>query len=100
MDDEIEQFLRKHEICYDRFTFDKIFRFLLLNDFDHEDTKDIILYNCSLSTLVVQERIHNHYYRKIKADEEISKDLLVLIKDEKNRYTEKIILDAINDQMR
>jgi len=96
MDDEIEQFLREHEICYDRFTFDKIFRFLLLNDVDQEDAKDLILYNCSLSALVLQERIHNRYYRKIKAEEEISKDLIALINVEENRYLEKVITDAMN----
>ena len=100
MDDEIEQFLRAYEICYDRFTFDKIFRFLLLNDFDLEDAKDLILYNCSLSALVLQQRIDNRYYRKIKTQDEISKDLLALIKEEENRYLEKIITDAINNKFR
>jgi len=53
MDDEIEEFLKEHEICYDRFTFDKIFRYLLKNDYDHEEAKDVILYNCCLSVLVL-----------------------------------------------
>lgn len=99
MDDEIEQFLREHEICYDRFTFDKIFRFLLLNDFDHEDAKDMILYNCSLSALVLQERIHNRYYYKMGAKDEISDDLLAWIKEEENQYLGKIITDAINGKL-
>jgi hypothetical protein len=43
MDEDIEGFLKTNELCYDRFTFDKVFRFLLTNDFDHEDAKDIIL---------------------------------------------------------
>ena len=96
MDDEIEEFLREHEICYDRFTFDKVFRFLLLNDFDHEDAKDLIFYNCSLSALVLQERIHNRYYRKIQAEDEISDDLLAWVKEEESRYLEKKITDAMN----
>ena len=74
----MEDFLRKHEICYDRFTFDKIFRFLLKNVFDHEEAKDVIIYNCSLSALVSQERIHNDYYFSINTEDEMSKDLLAL----------------------
>jgi len=61
MDDYVGEFLLNHEICCDRFTFDKIFRFLLGNDFDHEDAKDLIIYNCSLSVLVLQERVHNRF---------------------------------------
>lgn len=78
MDDGMEEFLKDHERCYDRFTFDKIFRFLLKNDFDYEEAKDAILYNCRLSALVLQERIHNRFYYKIKAEDEISADLLAL----------------------
>jgi len=85
MDDEIEKFLREHETCFDRFTFDKIFRFLLANDFDHEDAKDLILYNCSLSALVLQERIHNNYYYQIRVKEELSNDLLLWKNEEENR---------------
>jgi hypothetical protein len=75
MEDEAESFLSAHETCFDRFTFDKIFRFLLKNDFEHEDAKDIILYNCALSAIVLQERIFNGYYQKIKSVEKISADL-------------------------
>jgi len=98
MDDEIEDFLKEHEICYDRFTFDKIFRFLLRNDFDHEDAKDVILYNCSLSALVLQERIYNRFYYKIRVENEISKDLLALVNEAKINHVEKIITDLINKQ--
>lgn len=93
MDEEIEDFLKQHETCFDRFTFDKIFRFLLANDFSHEDAKDQILFTCSLSALVLQERIHNHYYEKIKLEEEISKDLLAL----KNEMTRKILEEKLNE---
>jgi hypothetical protein len=96
MDDEIEDFLKEHEICYDRFTFDKIFRFLLKNDFDHEEAKDAIFYNCSLSALVLQERIHNRYFYKIKAEEEMSADLLALKNDMAKDYLKKVITDLIN----
>jgi len=96
MDDEIEAFLKENETCYDRFTFDKIFRFLLENDFDHEDAKDMILYNCSLSALVLQERIHNRYYYKIKVEEETSEDLLALKDEVLRNQIEKIITGLIN----
>jgi len=97
MDDEIEDFIRKNEICYDRFTFDKIFRFLLNNDFDHEDAKDLILYNCCLSALVFQERIHNRFYKKIKAEDEMSVDLLALKNRMVTDYLEKSITGILND---
>ena len=96
MDDEIDAFLKEHEICYDRFTFDKIFGFLLKNDCDHKDAKDLILYNCSLSALVLQERIHNRYYYKIKAEDEMSNDLLALKIKMDRDYLEKVITDTIN----
>ncbi|BAU56255.1 hypothetical protein [Mucilaginibacter gotjawali] len=90
MDEEIEDFLREHEICYDRFTFDKIFRFLLKNDFDHEEAKDVIMYNCSLSALVLQERIHNDYYFSINIEDEISTDLLAL-KNEITKFRRELL---------
>ncbi|HWZ02582.1 MAG TPA: hypothetical protein VNX40_03165 [Mucilaginibacter sp.] len=96
MDDEIEEFLKEHEICYDRFTFDKIFRYLLKNDYDHEEAKDVILYNCCLSVLVLQERIHNRYYYKIKAEDETSKDLLALKNKLAKDYLNNILTDLIN----
>jgi len=82
MDDElINHFLEKHTECYDRFTFDKIFRFLLSQDFDAEDAKDMILSHCQLSALVFQERIENGFYRKISTAEKISSDLAELTID-------------------
>ncbi|MBS1521443.1 MAG: hypothetical protein JST50_10630 [Bacteroidetes bacterium] len=92
MDEEIEEFLKQHETCFDRFTFDKIFRFLLANDFSHEDAKDTILFNCSLSALVLQERIHNNYYEKIEVDEEMSRDLISF----KKEIELKILEEKIN----
>ena len=92
MDEEIEGFLKQHETCFDRFTFDKIFRFLLNHDHSHEEAKDQIFFSCSLSALVLQERIHNRYYRKIKVEEEMSKDLLAL----KNDIERKILEEKIN----
>ncbi len=60
---------------YDRFSFDNIFRLLLNNDFEYDEALDFILCNCSLSTLVFQERIYNKYYLNISTDETISNDL-------------------------
>jgi len=75
---DIEEILSKNYLCYDRFTFDIIFRKLLMNDYSHEEAKDIILNNCSLSSLVLQERIYNSYYKRINIEEKISADLLKL----------------------
>lgn len=70
---ELEDYLENNRECYDRFTFDKIFRYLLSLDFSDDEAKDIILYNCSHSALVLQERIENGFYKKITS--ETSKDL-------------------------
>ncbi len=64
---------------YDRFSFDNVFRLLLNNDFEYEDALNFILCNCSLSTLVFQERIYNKHYLNISTDEVISSDLRDLI---------------------
>ena len=75
---EVEKYLVENQQCYNRFKFDKIFRFLLSNDFSNEEAKDVILFNCTLSALVFQERIHNGYYKRIAVNEGISSDLLEL----------------------
>ena len=56
-------------IVYDRFTFDNLFRLLLKNGFDHEEARDYILANCSLSALVFQERLHNNGYRRLSGND-------------------------------
>ena len=61
-------------IVYDRFTFDNLFRLLLVNGFDHEDALYFMLANCSLSALVFQERIHNKKYRKLSAEDVLPPD--------------------------
>ena len=63
---------------YDRFSFDELFRLLLINGFEREQALNFILCNCALSALVFQERIHNGYYQNIRVDEVISPDLLQL----------------------
>jgi|GEM_PF-2258697 len=59
----------------DRFSFDNLFRLLLLLDYDHEDAREAILARCSLSLLVFQERMENQAYKKISLNEKISSDL-------------------------
>jgi hypothetical protein len=71
-------YIKKNYKVYDRFTFDYLFKRLLADGYDHEEAKDIILYNCALSTLVMQERIHNEYYLKISREDTIAPDLLEL----------------------
>jgi hypothetical protein len=56
-------------IVYDRFTFDNLFRLLLKNGFDHDEARDFILANCSLSALVFQERLHNNGYLRLSGDD-------------------------------
>lgn len=71
----IEDFLEQNKECYDRFTFDKVFKFLLLQDYSAEEAKDIVLFNCYLSTITFQERIENGFYKKINVDSGFSEDL-------------------------
>jgi hypothetical protein len=95
MDDEVTEYLEKHYICNDRFTFDAMFKFLLSKDISPEEAKDLILYNCSLSLIVLQERIHNNYYEKIEVDDEISDDL----KEWTDEIYREILKKKIEDKM-
>jgi hypothetical protein len=54
-------------MIYELFSFDNLFRLLLKNGFNHEETLYFILKHCSLSALVFQERIHNKSYKKLSA---------------------------------
>ena len=65
-DEEIDAFMANREECFDRFTFDDIFRFLLANGFSHEAAKDFICVRCHFSALVLQERIYNNFYKRIE----------------------------------
>jgi len=76
--DYFEDYIKDNYEVFDRFTFDYLFRRLLKDEYDHDEAKDIMLHQCALSALVLQERIHNEYYYKICKDEEISDDLLEL----------------------
>ncbi|KAF5413446.1 MAG: hypothetical protein C5S49_08500 [Candidatus Methanogaster sp.] len=46
----------------------------------------MIIHNCALSTLVLQERIYNRSYLKIFVDERISDDLLELMNEIFNKH--------------
>jgi len=62
-------------IVYELYTFDNLFRLLLKNEFDHEESLGFILCNCALSALVFQERIHNKRYKKLSAKDAIDPNL-------------------------
>ena len=79
MDDEyLPNYIKEHYEVFDRFTFDYLFKRLLADGYDNEEAKDIILYNCALSTLVMQERLYNKYYLEISESDTIAPDLLQL----------------------
>ena len=79
MEDEYPpKYVKENYEVFDRFTFDYLFKRLLADGYDHEEAKDIILYNCALSTLVMQERLYNEYYLEISVNDTIAPDLLEL----------------------
>ena len=79
MDDEyLPNYIKENYEVFDRFTFDYLFKRLLADGYDNEEAKDIILYNCALSTLVMQERLYNEYYLEISDSDTIAPDLLQL----------------------
>ena len=77
-EDELLDYVKENYEVFDRFTFDDLFKRLLADGYDNEQAKDVILYNCALSALVMQERLDNGYYLKMKADDVIAPDLLKL----------------------
>ena len=86
MDDEYPpNYIKENYEVFDRFTFDYLFKRLLADGYDNEDAKDIILYNCALSTLVTQERIDNEYYLEIFVNDVIAPDLLDMYREEFNK---------------
>jgi hypothetical protein len=83
MEDEFPPiYVREFPEVFDRFTFDYLFKRLLFDGYDHEEAKHIILYNCALSLLVMQERLDNKYYLKMKATDGIAPDLLAMLHEE------------------
>ena len=71
-------YIKDNYEVFDRFTFDYLFKRLLADGYDNEEAKDIILYNCALSTIVTQERIDNEYYWEISESDTTAPDLLQL----------------------
>jgi len=87
----LENYVRENYEVYDRFTFDYLFKRLLADGYDPKQAKDIILCNCALSTLVMQERIYNEYYLEIDVDDTMVPDLTEL----KEEILNKILIDKI-----
>lgn len=86
MDDEYPpRYVKENYEVFDRFTFDYLLKRLLADGYDHEEAKDTILYNCELSTLVMQERLYNEYYLEMSADDPIAPDLLDIYREEFNK---------------
>jgi len=86
MDDEYPpDYIKENYEVFDRFTFDYLFKRLLADGYDHEEAKDIILYNCALSTLVTQERLDNEYYLEMSVDNGMAPDLLDMYREEFNK---------------
>ncbi|KAF0237363.1 MAG: hypothetical protein FD181_1929 [Prolixibacteraceae bacterium] len=74
----LENLFEKYHECHDRFTFDNLFRKLLLFGYTHEEAKDLILCNCALSAIIFQERLENELYMNIQIDKTISDDLQII----------------------
>jgi hypothetical protein len=81
----LPSYVKENYEVFDRFTFDYLFKKLLADGYDHEEAKDIILYNCALSTLVIQERLDNEYYLEMSADNGWAPDLLAMYREEFNK---------------
>ncbi len=86
MDDEYPPaYIKEYPDVFDRFTFDYLFKRLLADGYDNEESKDIILYNCALSTIVTQERIDNEYYLEMSVSDGMAPDLLEMFREEFNK---------------
>ena len=71
---------------YDRFSFDNLFRHLLTEGLDAEESIIFIMNNCKMSALVFQERIENEYYKQIRIGDKLSDDLRSLKQKIFNNY--------------
>jgi hypothetical protein len=91
----LPDYIRENYKVYDRFTFDYLFKRLLADGYDNEEAKDIILYNCALSTLVTQERLDNEYYLEISVQDEIAPDLAELKREIACQIIENKILEIL-----
>ena len=77
----LPDYIKENYKVFDRFTFDYLFKRLLADGFDNEEAKDIILYNCALSTLVTQERLDNEYYLEMSVSDGMAPDLLDMFRE-------------------
>lgn len=93
---EVLDFLKENIECYDRFTFDKVFRYLLSQDYNNEESKDMILWHCRLSALTFQERIYNGFYKNIRVGDKISTDLVELFNEERKKVIFNQMMKNIN----
>ncbi|MBA3047712.1 hypothetical protein KKC83_05280 [Patescibacteria group bacterium] len=59
-------------IIYELYSFDNLFMLLLKNNFTHEEAINFVITACSLSGLIFQERIHNHDYLNLSANDALS----------------------------
>ena len=84
-DDYLPDYIKENYEVFDRFTFDYLFKRLLADGYDHEEAKNTILYNCALSTLVMQERLYNEYYLEMTTDNVWAPDLLAMYREEFNK---------------
>lgn len=92
-EDKLLGYVRENYEVFDRFTFDYLFKRLLADGYDHEEAKDIIIHNCALSTLVMQERLYNEYYLEISVDDEMAPDLMAL----KEEILTKMLFERITE---
>jgi len=81
----LPDYIKDNYEVFGRFTFDYLFKRLLADGYDNEEAKDIILYNCALSTLVTQERLDNDYYLEMTVSDGMAPDLLDMYREEFNK---------------
>ncbi len=81
-DEYLPDYIKENYEVFGRFRFDHLFKKLLADGYDNEAAKDIILNNCALSLLVLQERIDNGYYRNMSPSDGIAPDLLTMLHEE------------------
>lgn len=86
-------YIKENYEVFDRFTFDYLLKKLLADGYDHEEAKDIIIHNCALSTLVMQERLYNEYYLEISVDDEMAPDLMAF----KEEILTKMLFERITE---
>jgi len=91
----LPDYIRDNHEVFDRFTFDHLFKKLLADGYDHEEAKDMILYNCFTSTLVSQERLDNDFYLEISAEDEMAPDLSELKREIACQIIENKILEIL-----